>query len=163
MRSVPAQRKSPVDPRPDPRAETDATVTLDAKTGKVTGAAKVAGATDKAFTAPTDVVSTGDTYFCVVEFYNSKLDQETAYAKSEGVTVKVNAAPAATMTVVINYELNGTVIKQAPKTVTESTTKGYAEVTADAISGYNIVSANPQLVPFAANGSATVTFVVETA
>ena len=68
------------DPRSDPRAETDATVTLDAKTGKVTGAAKVAGATDKAFTAPTDAVSTGDTYFCVVEFYNSKLDRETAYA-----------------------------------------------------------------------------------
>ena len=139
------------------------TVKLDSKTGKVEGATKIAGATDKAFTAPTDAVSSGDTYFCVVEFYNSKLDQETAYAKSAGVTVVVNAAPAATMTVVINYELNGTVIKQAPKTVTESTTKGYAEVTADAISGYNIVSANPQLVPFTANGSATVTFVVETA
>ena len=143
--------------------KTTGTVKFDSKTGKVEGATKIAGATDKTYTVPTSETAARAWYFCVVEFYNSKLDQETAYAQSAGTGVTVVAAPAATMTVVINYELNGTVIKQAPKTVTESTTKGYAEVTADAISGYNIVSANPQLVPFTANGSATVTFVVETA
>ena len=159
------------DPRSDPRAETDATVTLDAKTGKVTGAAKVAGATDKAFTAPTDAVSTGDTYFCVVEFYNSKLDQETAYAKSEGVTVEVNAAPEATMDIQVCYKLaDGTVVATDLLTgKTADSGKSYVTVKAnkEMLKGsagqnlYTLVSADMIRVPFAADTLGNVEFIVK--
>lgn len=148
---------------------TDATVTLDAKTGKVTGAAKVAGATDKAFTAPTDAVSTGDTYFCVVEFYNSKLDRETAYAKSEGVTVKVNADPGATMDIQVSYKLaDGTVVATELRAEQKADSgKSYVTVKAkDLITdewGLNktLVSAKTIRVPFAADTLANVEFIVK--
>ncbi len=163
------KRESRFDPRRDPRTETDATVTLDAKTGKVTGAAKVAGATDKAFTAPTDAVSTGDTYFCVVEFYNSKLDRETAYAKSEGVTVKVNAAPEATMDIQVSYKLaDGTVVATELRAEQKADSgKSYVTVKAkDLITdewGLNktLVSAKTIRVPFAADTLANVEFIVK--
>ena len=142
---------------------------VDAKTGKVTGAAKVAGATDKAFTAPTDAVSTGDTYFCVVEFYNSKLDRETAYAKSEGVTVKVNAAPEATMDIQVSYKLaDGTVVATELRAEQKADSgKSYVTVKAkDLITdewGLNktLVSAKTIRVPFAADTLANVEFIVK--
>ena len=146
------------------------TVKFDSKTGKVEGATKIAGATDKAFTAPTDAVSTGDTYFCVVEFYNSKLDRETAYAKSEGVTVEVNAAPEATMDIQVSYKLaNGTVV--ATDLLTEQKAdsgKSYVTVNAKPVLKdetdrvlYTLASAPVMRVAFAADTLANVEFIVK--
>ena len=145
------------------------TVKLDSKTGKVEGATKIAGATDKAFTAPTDAVSTGDTYFCVVEFYNSKLDQETAYAKSAGVTVVVNAAPEATMDIQVCYKLSdGTVVSTELRTgKTADSGKSYVTVEAsdmiadEAGNAYALAGASVIRVPFAADTLANVEFTVK--
>ena len=147
------------------------TVKLDSKTGKVEGATKIAGATDKAFTAPTDAVSSGDTYFCVVEFYNSKLDQETAYAKSAGVTVVVNAAPEATMDIQVCYKLaDGTVVATELLTgKTADSGKSYVTVKAnkEMLKGsagqnlYTLVSADMIRVPFAADTLGNVEFIVK--
>ena len=142
------------------------TVKLDSKTGKVTGATKIAGATDKAFTAPTDAVSSGDTYFCVVEFYNSKLDQETAYAKSEGVTVEVNAAPEATMDIQVCYKLADGTVVATELLEGQKAESGKSYVTVEANdkaygNAYTLVGAGLIRVPFAADTLTNVEFTVK--
>ena len=142
------------------------TVKFDSKTGKVEGATKIAGATDKAFTAPTDAVSSGDTYFCVVEFYNSKLDQETAYAKSAGVTVEVNAAPEATMDIQVCYKLADGTVVATELLEGQKAESGKSYVTVEANdkaygNAYTLVGAGLIRVPFAADTLTNVEFTVK--
>ena len=128
-------------PRSDPRAETDATVTLDAKTGKVTGAAKVAGATDKAFTAPTDAVSTGDTYFCV----EANMDIQVSYKLADGTVVAT--------------ELRAE--QKADSGKSYVTVKAKDLITDEWGLNKTLVSAKTIRVPFAADTLANVEFIVK--
>ena len=148
--------------------KTTGTVKFDSKTGKVEGATKIAGATDKTYTVPTSEIAAQAWYFCVVEFYNSKLDQETAYAQSAGTGVTVVAAPAATMDIQVCYKLaDGTVVATELRTgKTADSGKSYVTVEAsdmiadEAGNAYALAGARVIRVPFAADTLATVEFMV---
>ena len=151
--------------------KTTGTVKFDSKTGKVEGATKIAGATDKTYTVPTSEAATQVWYFCVVEFYNSKLDQETAYAQSAGTGVTVVAAPAATMDIQVCYKkADGTVVVTELLTgKTADSGKSYVTVKAnkEMLKGsagqnlYTLVSADMIRVPFAADTLGNVEFIVK--
>ena len=151
--------------------KTTGTVKFDPKTGKVEGATKIAGATDKTYTVPTSETAAQAWYFCVVEFYNSKLDQETAYAQSAGTGVTVVAAPAATMDIQVCYKkADGTVVVTELLTgKTADSGKSYVTVKAnkEMLKGsagqnlYTLVSADMIRVPFAADTLGNVEFIVK--
>ncbi len=151
--------------------KTTGTVKFDSKTGKVEGATKIAGATDKTYTVPTSETAGEAWYFCVVEFYNSKLDQETAYAQSAGTGVTVVAAPAATMDIQVCYKkADGTVVVTELLTgKTADSGKSYVTVKAnkEMLKGsagqnlYTLVSADMIRVPFAADTLGNVEFIVK--
>ena len=149
--------------------KTTGTVKLDSKTGKVEGATKIAGATDKTYTVPTSETAAQAWYFCVVEFYNSKLDQETAYAQSAGTGVTVVPAPEATMDIEVSYKLaDGTVVVSDLKEgVKADSGKSYVTVTAEntvkdtAGNEYTLVGSATKRVTFAADTLASVEFTVK--
>ena len=107
----------------------------------------------------------------MVEFYNSKLDQETAYAQSAGTGVTVVAAPAATMDIQVCYKkADGTVVVTELLTgKTADSGKSYVTVKAnkEMLKGsagqnlYTLVSADMIRVPFAADTLANVEFIVK--
>ena len=146
-------------------SDNDNSATINSKTGAVTGATKIVGATKDTYTVATDKAAAQTYYFCVVEFYNDKADgQDVLYVKSNATDVTVNAKAAATMSVQVTYMLddNKTVVEsKAPQELTADSGKNYITVNASAPEGYKVVGLATQYVNFVENGFAQVTFTVE--
>ena len=146
-------------------SDNDNSASVDSKTGVVTDATKIAGATKDTYTVSTDNAAAKTYYFCVVEFYNDKADgQDVLYVKSNATDVTVNAKAAAKMLIQVNYMLadGKTVVSSAaPQELAADAGKNYITVNASAPEGYKVVGLATQYVNFVENGFAQVTFTVE--
>ena len=145
---------------------------INVKDGTVTGSGvvKLTGETSATLTL-TDVDANDDgTYFCVVEFFNSRVNgRDTTFVGSRTATaVTVNSAAPATMDIRLTYALaDGTVIKRMPTTIPVSAVSGrnyaivddnVAAVNTNLPNGYHFVEGD--IVNFAPNGYEEATIVV---
>ena len=80
---------------------------MNSKTGVVTGATPVSGATGSTYTVPTTGTADSGFYYCVVEFFNERVTgEDTVYKMSAAVSVDVIPAPIADMSVLVTLKTN---------------------------------------------------------
>ena len=145
-------------------------ITVNDETGAVTGGAtRIPGATSDTYTVPTDDVS-NYYYFCVVEFYNDRVNgRDTYYAvNAAGAQVIVTAASMDVFVTYVDVKDGTTEVgTQLVNGVQAETDKSYALLNKSPNKelltipdDYDFASAN-QPVEFDANGYATATVLVK--
>ena len=107
--------------------------TVNSKTGVVTGAAPVSGATSSTYTVPTTSTADSGFYYCVVEFFNERVTgEDTVYAISTAVSVDVTTAPIADMNVLVTLSTDDGQRVQYVETVKASdAVNGWVTITPD--------------------------------